>query len=110
MAGKEVIRAAQMFTANGAASRISVVKEMVIGSALGLGLGMLWQVSLVYVFLKIGDSTFSMHFYDGGRSSSRPSPCTPPSSPPRCRSQTYHWNEDAKWENYYKALEAKQKS
>jgi hypothetical protein len=45
MAGKEVIRAAQMFTKNGVGSRTSVVKEIVIGSALGLGFGLWWQVS-----------------------------------------------------------------
>lgn len=32
------------------------------------------------------------------------------SLPLPCHPQTYHWNEDAKWENYYKALEAKQKA
>lgn len=47
MAGKEVIRAAQMFTKNGAGSRTSIVKEIVLGSALGLGFGLLWQVSLI---------------------------------------------------------------
>ena len=45
MSGKEVIRAAQMFTKSGVASRTSVVKELVLGSALGLGFGLLWQVS-----------------------------------------------------------------
>lgn len=43
MTGKEVIRAAQMFTKTGAASRISVVKELGIGLALGLVAGMVWQ-------------------------------------------------------------------
>jgi len=47
MAGKEVIRAAQMFTTNGMASKVSVVKEIVIGSALGLGFGLWWQVRRV---------------------------------------------------------------
>jgi hypothetical protein len=47
MAGKEVIRAAQMFTKNGVGSRTSVVKEIVLGSALGLGFGLWWQVSLI---------------------------------------------------------------
>ena len=45
MAGKEVIRAAQMFTKTGQASKISVVKEIIIGSTLGIGLGLWWQVS-----------------------------------------------------------------
>lgn len=43
MAGKEVIRAAQMFTKTGQASRVSVVKEIAIGLALGTGLGLIWQ-------------------------------------------------------------------
>lgn len=43
MAGKEVIRAAQMFTKSGVASKTSVVKEIVIASALGMGLGLWWQ-------------------------------------------------------------------
>ena len=45
MAGKEVIRAAQMFTKTGVASRTSVVKDIVIASVLGGAFGMLWQVS-----------------------------------------------------------------
>jgi len=45
MAGKEVaIKAAQMFTTTGVASRVSVVKEMAIGLSLGLSMGFLWQV------------------------------------------------------------------
>jgi hypothetical protein len=45
MSGKEVIRAAQMFTTTGVASRTSVAKEIVIGMVLGLGAGMVWQAS-----------------------------------------------------------------
>jgi hypothetical protein len=44
MPGKEVIRAAQMFTTHGQASKVSVVKEIVIALTLGGALGMLWQV------------------------------------------------------------------
>lgn len=44
MSGKEVIRAAQMFTTTGAASKVSVVKELTIGLALGLVGGFYWQV------------------------------------------------------------------
>jgi hypothetical protein len=44
MASKEVIRAAQMFTTSGVASRTSVVKEIAIGMGLGLAFGMVWQV------------------------------------------------------------------
>jgi len=43
MAGKEVIRAVQVFSKEGMASKVSVVKEIVVGSALGLGLGLVWQ-------------------------------------------------------------------
>jgi hypothetical protein len=44
MSGKEVIRAAQMFTTTGVASRVSVVKEIAIATVLGIGAGMWWQV------------------------------------------------------------------
>ncbi|PSC74840.1 Cytochrome c oxidase subunit 5C-2 [Micractinium conductrix] len=43
MSGKAVIKAAQMFTKTGQASRISVTKEILIGSTLGAGLGFWWQ-------------------------------------------------------------------
>lgn len=43
MAGKEVIRAVQVFSKEGMASKVSVVKEIVFGSVLGLGLGLVWQ-------------------------------------------------------------------
>lgn len=33
----------QMFTTNGQASRVSIVKEIIIGSALGTALGFWWQ-------------------------------------------------------------------
>jgi hypothetical protein len=46
MAGKEVIRAAQMFTKSGMASKVSVVKEIGIGLTLGLASGFLWQVRI----------------------------------------------------------------
>ena len=49
MSGKEVIRAAQMFTKNGVASKTSVVKELVIGTGLGLALGLWWQVSCIII-------------------------------------------------------------
>lgn len=45
MSGKEVIRAAQMFTTNGAAAKVSVVKEIAIGLTLGISAGLVWQVS-----------------------------------------------------------------
>lgn len=32
-----------MFTTNGQASRVSIVKEIIIGSALGTALGFWWQ-------------------------------------------------------------------
>lgn len=44
MAGKEVIRAAQLFTKTGQASRVSVVKEIVLGMGFGIIGGMAWQV------------------------------------------------------------------
>lgn len=49
MAGKEVIRAAQLFTKTGQASRVSVVKEIVLGMSAGLALGMVWQVNILYI-------------------------------------------------------------
>lgn len=48
MSGKEVIRAAQMFTTHGKASKVSVVKEIVIALTLGGALGMLWQVRVPF--------------------------------------------------------------
>lgn len=62
MTGKEVIRAAQMFTKNGAASRTSVVKEIVIGSALGLGFGLWWQVSLIIQYYSFMISVLIIRF------------------------------------------------
>ena len=44
MSGKEVIRAAQMFSKTGMASKVSVGKEIAIGLGLGISLGMVWQV------------------------------------------------------------------
>jgi hypothetical protein len=44
MVGKEVIRAPQMFTTHGMASKVSVVKEIGFGLILGLGAGFAWQV------------------------------------------------------------------
>ena len=41
--GGQVIRAAQMFTKTGQASKISVTKEIVYGSILGLAFGAVWQ-------------------------------------------------------------------
>ena len=104
MSGKEVIRAAQMFTTTGVASRVSVVKEMVIATVLGIGAGMWWQVR------RRQHEQMARSPAAGSRVvGSRPAPRSP------CLSawagvQTYHWNESAKWENYYKALEEKAKS
>jgi hypothetical protein len=44
MAGKEVIRAAQMFTTSGMASKVSATKEIVIGLGLGIAVAMVWKV------------------------------------------------------------------
>ncbi|KAL4427773.1 hypothetical protein ABPG75_001862 [Micractinium tetrahymenae] len=43
MSGKAVIKAAQMFTTTGKASRTSIVKEIIIGTTLGTALGFWWQ-------------------------------------------------------------------
>ena len=110
MAGKEVIRAAQMFTKSGVASRTSVVKDILIASVLGGGFGMLWQVSpailrlFIISFKRVVKSirciqrlAFILTVVWG------------PSSPlPSFYLQRYHWAEDAKWEAYYKSLEEKQ--
>ena len=44
MSGKAVIKAAQMFTTTGQASKVSAVREIAIGTVLGVGFGLLWQV------------------------------------------------------------------
>lgn len=43
MTGKEVIKAAQMFTKTGRASQVSALKEIAIGLTLGISLGLVWQ-------------------------------------------------------------------
>jgi len=43
MAGKEVIRAVQVFSKEGMGSKVSVLKDIVIGSFLGVSLGLVWQ-------------------------------------------------------------------
>ncbi|PRW60679.1 cytochrome c oxidase subunit 5C-2 [Chlorella sorokiniana] len=43
MSGKAVIRATQMFTKTGQASRISLGKEIAIGLTMGAALGFWWQ-------------------------------------------------------------------
>jgi hypothetical protein len=119
MAGKEVIRAAQMFTTSGVASRTSVVKEIVIGMTLGLIAGGMWQVRSQEALRSKGAAL------DAIRREPRPSreTCASPlpraPRPPAARArrsprpllppQSYHWNESAKWENYYHALEEKRK-
>eukprot|EP00890_Picochlorum_soloecismus_P002778 jgi/Picsp_1/3500/NSC_06338-R1_cytochrome c oxidase polypeptide vc len=64
MASKEVIKAVQWFTKDGASRKVSAAKEITIGATLGLITGLIWQ--------------------------------------------TYHWNENAKWEAFYKEQEDKQ--
>ncbi|WPT11000.1 LOW QUALITY PROTEIN: hypothetical protein PSENEW3n2_00002172 [Picochlorum sp. SENEW3] len=43
MAGKEVIRAVQVFSKEGMGSKVSVVKDIVIGSFLGVSLGLTYH-------------------------------------------------------------------
>lgn len=47
MAGKEVIRAVQWFTKDGASKKVSAAKEITIGATLGMVTGLIWQVSRV---------------------------------------------------------------
>jgi hypothetical protein len=43
-AGKQVVRAVQMFSKDGGmSSKVSATKEIVIGLALGIGAGLAWQ-------------------------------------------------------------------
>jgi hypothetical protein len=44
MTGSQVIRATQMFTKHGQASKISVGREIFMGFTLGLGFGLVWKV------------------------------------------------------------------
>lgn len=46
MSGKEVIRAAQMFTKNGASKKVSALKEILIAIGLGTTTGLIWQVCI----------------------------------------------------------------
>ncbi len=128
MAGKEVIRAAQMFTTSGVASRTSVVKEIVIGMTLGLIAGGMWQVRSQEALRSRG-AAWDAIWRDPRPSradprcsaAARPPAACPPLAPPARRSRrsrppsllpppkSYHWNESAKWENYYRALEEKRK-
>jgi hypothetical protein len=94
MAGKEVaIKAAQMFTTTGVASRVSVVKEMAIGLSLGLGMGFLWQVGAE------GDRRTLLIYQFWGKSSAALSMLALTLLLPAIASQTYHWNENKKWED-----------
>jgi len=56
MSGKAVIKATQMFTTGGQASKVSVVKEIVIASVLGLAGGMVWQVSCFSMGIQLHSS------------------------------------------------------
>ena len=54
MAGKEVIRAVQWFTKDGASKRVSAAKEITIGATLGMVTGLIWQVSGVEARATLG--------------------------------------------------------
>lgn len=54
MAGKEVIRAVQWFTKDGASKKVSAAKEITIGATLGMVTGLIWQVSFVKARATVG--------------------------------------------------------
>ena len=140
MAGKEVIRAVQWFTKDGASKKVSAAKEITIGATLGMVTGLIWQVSRVEAralgrgchvwwrseaWLGLGRkrkgfafqvmhtmfNRLYVHGYINGalavdglfvllvrKKKHFPFVCM----------QTYHWNENAKWEAFYKEQEGKQ--
>lgn len=93
MSSNQVIKAAAMFATGGQASKVSVVREIAVASALGLAFGFYWQV--------IQGGGLAMPVARGrhvgrGLLARAAGPLNHPASPPSV--QTYHWNENKKWD------------
>ena len=93
----QVIRATQMFTKDGYSKKVSLVREIVTGFSLGIGFGLIWKVSGIF----IASSCWTL---DRPTSSAYRAPSYHHVSIHPMLVQTYHWNEKRKTEEYYEEL------